>query len=76
MGNARHINRFSLVVYLVHCPVITDANPPFPVTALEFLAPGGRGVAARASRRGTIRAMKEAGSRFNSFSALAVSATR
>src|SRR6202795_4048732 len=67
VSDPRHIDGLGRVVNLVQGAVITDANSRFV---------GGRGSDARPYRRGTMRATTFAGSLCNSFSALAVNATR
>ena len=36
VGDARHIDRLSVVVNLVHGSVITDADAPFVITTLKL----------------------------------------
>jgi hypothetical protein len=76
MSNPCHINGSGVVVNLVHNTIIPNANAPFLVAAPQFLQPGGRGVNASRSRRGTMRTTTDAGSPYSSRAALVVNATR
>jgi hypothetical protein len=62
VGNPGHIDSLGLIFDNVHYPVIADPDSLLLVAALEFLHPEGRGIVAKRSRRGIMRAMISTGS--------------
>lgn len=76
MGNAGDVYGGGVIIDGVDNAIIPNADAPLLHAADQFLASGRTRVGGEASMRATIRAITAAGSRFNSFSALAANASR